>query len=169
MKLPKFDIRWIYVFYTYAIPFVHKDGITESVSRRRKEIEDALRAAYGDESIVLRKAIAVPSIFTKNQEKRIHRIWRFFGLGYSGVPKSVSGYSEFFWYFNPLTSGLLCYGLYKFGIDVNTRDWLLFAVIPVYPADPVLLTLFISLCELIIVFGSIFLVVFLGFRIYEYV
>ena len=119
MKLPRIDIRYLYVFYCHSLPFIHKNGISENVEKRRKEIEYDLRQAYGEPDLVLRRAISLPSIITKTQEARIHRILTKCGLKYRGIPKSVSGYSEFFWYANPISSGIICYILWSNGTTLR--------------------------------------------------
>ena len=157
MKFPKIDIRWLYVFYCHSLPFIHKNGISENVEKRRKEIEYDLRQAYSEPDLVLRRAICLPSIITKTQEARIHRILTKCGLKYRGIPKSVSGYSEFFWYANPISSGIICYILWSNGYDVTTRDWLLYAIIPLFPLDAALLVFAVFMAEILIFLGSVIL------------
>jgi len=169
MKLPRIDIRWNYVFFCYSIPFVHKSGISEDVGERRRQIQYDLRRAYEEPDLVLRKAIALPSIIAATQEARIHRILAKCMLRYRGIPKSVSGYSEFFWYINPITAACLYFILRNYGADVTPCHIALFALIPVYPADAALLVFAVFVVEIMLFLGGVMLAGFIVFNIYQYI
>jgi hypothetical protein len=168
MKLPKIDIRWNYVFFSYELPYVHKPGISENVEQRRLRVQQTLREAYGNERIVLRTAIAFPSLFSTAQEARIHRVFTWFRLKHNYIPRTVSGYSEFFWYLNPVFGTALFFVLRHFGVDVNVRDIFIFALIPVYPVDVVLVVFALSLIEVVLFIVTVVAVSFISFHAYQF-
>ena len=161
MKLPKFDIRYLYVFYTYSALYRFKCGISNNVERRRVEVEQALSSAM-NRQVKVRLALSVPSLFSEAQETKIHR-WldriRDKGMVWH------SGHSEWFWFLNPITAVCLYLILKHYGANVTPCHIALFAIMPVFPADAFLLVFAVFLAEIITVFGTVGIAVAIIFYI----
>jgi hypothetical protein len=161
MKLPKFDIRFIYIFYTYSALYRFKCGISNDVERRRLEVEQALSSAM-NRNVRVRVALYVPSIFSALQEAKIHRLLQPFRD--RGIVRH-SGYSEWFCFLN-LVSGLLLYLILKhYGANVGPCHIALVAILPVFPADAFLLVFAVFLFEIIV---FLFTVGIIGTAIYYF-
>ena len=145
MKLPKFDIRYLYVFYTYSALYRFKCGISNNVERRRVEVEQALTSAM-NRKVRVRVALSIPSLFSEAQEAKIHR-WldriRDKGMVWH------SGHSEWFWFLNPISAVCLYLILKHYGANVTPCHIALFAILPVFPADAFLLVFAVFLAEII--------------------
>lgn len=157
MRLPKFDIRFLYVMFTYSMLYRFKCGITNDVSRRRQEIETSLSRAM-NRQVKVRVAICIPSLFTEQQEAKIHR-W-LHGLRDRGQ-KVHSGYSEWFWYLNPLGAVSLFFLLRHYGANVTPCHIALFAIAPLFPLDAVLLVFAVFLAELITVLAVVLIAAYI--------
>lgn len=156
MRLPKFDIRFLYVMFTYSMLYRFKCGITKDVSRRRQEIETSLSRAM-NRNVRVRVAMCIPSLFSEAQEAKIHR-W-LHGLRDRGQ-RLHSGYSEWFWYLNPIGAVALYYLLRHYGANVTPCHIALFAVVPLFPLDAVLLVFAVFLAELITVIAALLIVAY---------
>ena len=146
MKLPKFDIRFLYVFYTYSEFFRFKIGITNNVSRRRTEVEQALSSAK-NQQVKIRVALYIPSLFSETQEAKIHK-W----LSFCRDRRIVwhSGYSEWFIWPNIISSVCIYLILKHYGANVTPCHIALFTILPVFPADAFLLVFSVFMVEIIV-------------------
>lgn len=135
--------------FTYSMLYRFKCGITNDISRRRLQIQNELSQAM-NRNVRVRVALYIPSFFSEHQEAKIHR-W-LHGLRDRGVVKH-SGYSEWFWYLNPIFAVCLFFLLRHYGANVTPCHIALFALIPLFPLDAVLLVFMVFLLELIAVIG----------------
>jgi hypothetical protein len=67
MKLPKLDIRWLYVFYTFSHLFRFKVGIAKDVEQRRASVEASMSSA-------LNRRVKIRSGFT-DDSRIFFRCW----------------------------------------------------------------------------------------------
>lgn len=166
MKLPKIDIRFLYVMYTYSFWWRFKCGIAADVERRRTEIESALSSAM-NRKVRVRVAMSVPSLFSESQEAKIHR-WltpiRDKGMVWH------SGYSEWFWYWGlnfvlAVVAWASCYlnGYYLPGCYVA-----LITLQPFYPLPAALIVFAVFLAEIVAFLVGVFLIVFIIFQSYNF-
>lgn len=165
-KLPRIDIRWLYVFYTYAHPYRFKIGIAKDVEQRRAGVEASMSSAM-NRRVKIRVALYVPSIFSESQEAKIHR-W-LYRLRDRGMVQH-SGYSEWFWFWI-LNFGLavivwaVCYwnGYYLEGCYVA-----LITMQPFYPLPPVLIVVAVFVMEIVVFLAGAFLAGFILFHAYQF-
>jgi len=164
MRLPKFDIRFLYVMYSYSFLYRFKCGITNNVERRRIQIEQELSAAM-NRQVRVRVAMHVPSLFSETQEAKIHR-W-LSRIRDRGMVQHA-GYSEWFWYINPMFAALLFFALRQAGASVTPCHIALFALIPVFPADAALLVFAVFFIEIVLFLAAVAAVCFITFHAYQF-
>lgn len=163
-------MSFIYVFFTLDLIWRCKVGITrtQSVDERRKGVEASMSNSLG-KNIVLRWAIYAPMLLNERAEKRIHR-W-LSPLRYNGLKPEVSGYTEWFWFFNPLTA---CLGIYlgvrygvfteAQGLDAYSAWWLVVCFAPI-PFDVMVLVAFAALLEYSIILALVGGIGFVGLKL----
>ena len=169
MKLPKFDIRFLYVMYTFAFWWRFKCGIANNVERRRSEIEAGLSSAM-NRKVRVRVAASVPSMFGESQEAKIHR-WlapfRDNGMVYH------SGYSEWFWFWIPnfVLAVIIWIVCYLNGYHISACYVALITLQPFYPLPAVILVFAVLVMEIVLVFSGIFVaggIVYLAVQLFNY-
>ena len=101
-------MSFIYVFITFDLLYRCKVGITrtQTVDERRTGVEASLSNSLR-RNIKLRWAIYAPMLLNERAEKWLHRVLSPFR--YTGLKPEVSGYSEWFWFFNPITACVFTY------------------------------------------------------------
>lgn len=155
MKLPKFDIRFLYVMYTFAFWWRFKCGIASDVERRRTEIESALSSAM-NRKVRVRVAMSVPSLFSESQEAKIHR-WlapiRDKGMVWH------SGYSEWFWYWglNFILAAVAWVACYLNGYYLPGCYVALITLQPFYPLPAALIVFAVFLAEVLAFLAAVLL------------
>jgi len=159
MKLPKLDLRYIYVLFSFSLPWCCKIGISGNVSQRIAQIQRELSASMGFQ-VRVRCLIALPVMCAETTEARLHRM--FHRLNRKNMPYHA-GHSEHFWYLNILSG----FGLYVFGgmagLNVSAAHIGMVALIPV-PLDFALFVLCFAFLEYCIAFGAMWV----GFLIVRY-
>ena len=164
MKLPRIDIRWLYVMYTFSHLFRFKVGIAKDVEQRRASVEASMSSAL-NRRVKIRVALYVPSLFSEAQEAKIHR-WlnpiRDKGMVHH------SGYSEWFYFLN-IGSAFGIYLISKhYGLNVTPCHIALYAIIPLFPLDAALLVFAVFMAEIIIFLGSVVLAGFILYHAFQF-
>ena len=169
MKIPKVDIRYLYVMYTLSFWWRFKCGIANDVERRRAEIEAGLSSAM-NRKVRVRVAASVPSVFSETQEAKIHR-WlapfRDNGMVYH------SGYSEWFWFWIPnfALAAVVWAVCYLNGYYLPACYVALITLQPFYPLPAVIIVAGVFVVEVVLVFSGIFVagvIVYLAYQIFNY-
>jgi len=149
MKLPKLDLRYIYVLFSFSLPWCCKIGIAKDVKARKAQIQRELCGAM-NRDVKIRHMLFLPAMFSESSEAKLHSAFR--RLNRRGMPNHA-GYSEWFWSFN-IVSGLLLYFIGgKFGLNVVPAHIALVALAPV-PLDFALFVLCFAFLEYCIAFGA---------------
>lgn len=165
MKLPKLDIRWLYVFYTFSHLFRFKVGIAKDVEQRRASVEASMSSAL-NRRVKIRVALYVPSLFSEAQEAKIHR-W-LNPIRDRGMVQH-SGYSEWFWFVSPITSVCLYFILRHYGANVTPCHIALFAILPLYPADAALLVFAVFVVEIMAFLAGVFIAGFIIYHFFKFI
>lgn len=141
----KRNLKFIYALYSPAFPFRVKYGISDSPRRRASEVAYELSATK-KRQVVVRVALAMPSLFSKAQEGKIHDTFRMFR---ADMPVH-SGGTEWFWWMNIITS-IVCaaVGYFVFGIVPTFPQFATLAVLSAvfFPVDAALVVLAVFLWE----------------------
>lgn len=165
MKLPKFDIRYLYVMYSHSFLWRFKCGISGNIKSRRAQLEKELSEAM-NRDVRVRVAMSVPSLFSESQEAKIHR-W-LNRIRDRGMVRH-SGYSEWFWYWHlnfcvAVVVWAVCYwnGHYLSGCYVA-----LITVQPFYPLPAVIIVAAVFIIEIALFIGAVVLIVSIFSQLYQ--
>lgn len=155
MKL-RLQIEHIYCLYSFSFPLRGKIGISENPQRRRLEIESDLRRKFGDH-VRVRRLISLPVITSAGAfESAIHRALRPL---HCQTMRGTSGWSEWFWAFNPVVAILVWLFLWAHGNERATTAALFIFFVPV-PLD---FALYVA-CLAAVEYGAAFGVLWMFFR-----
>jgi len=160
MKLPKLDLRYIYVLFSFSLPWCCKIGISKDVNQRKAQIQRELSAAMGYNIIIRRATFDLPSLFAESSEAKLH--WFFRRLSRKNMP-CHAGKSEWMWYLNILTGLLFYFVGGEIGLNVVPAHIALIAIIPI-PFDFALLVLAFAF----IVYCLVFIAGAIGFWVVRY-
>lgn len=142
-----FKMNYLYVLWTPEMPYRFKAGISTDVIKRMSQIEFDLSEALGRKVVVYR-AFSMPVILADQYERKIHEFLRWLGLQYNGLPRKVSGYTEFFWFVNVLSMlGATSLMYWKFEFD---SGYALLIFLAPFPLDAALLALAVCVVEILL-------------------